>query len=326
MNSHRRNIFKAYIDPYPGFWLNCIGIILAILVIHLRITETSNKVEAKFSTINKVLVQIFSEKISGTKNLNNAEDKTRISIQQILFDRTEEALEYEHSSNFSTEYDDSIKPFVESLQIRSNLTLANPGNFKELVDGISMKIKSWLLKKSNVHNTKKILMIWIIFSVIYLFIVAISYFGGYLSTAEGEPVFNIIDLGIYLSLVEYSGGLNSPVTYILSTSIIVAILDFTRIVGTVKEQYLSLGKAIKVKGWLKTYSTFAPTIIYTFALMTGLVWASLDESIGKSIGISKYSFLYAKCLLTIVVIGIVAYMFFKVFNSLITRKATFRTS
>lgn len=319
---------------YVGFWLNLLGIGLSIFLVFYQAHKYSDRIDTKVSTIKSALLQDFSDKISGAKDINNAADSARLHIQTILFDRTEDALRFEvltkytdspDSTKFVQEYE-RIKPFVESLQIRENLKSSNPNNVKDLVSTIYSKIKDWLINDSFLLENRNIFYIWIGCSALYLIIVALSYFGGYLATEKGEPIFNIIDISLYLILVEYSGGFQSLIIYIITISIIVFFIDASLIRKTLLDNYHSLWNAINLDGIFKVFAKFAPSLLYCFTLLTGLIWATIDGARTNHTNFSNYITLYIFRVAIMFVLGLIGYFLIRLINPLIPKSTSLNHS
>jgi len=329
MVSLRLGIYNSFIDPFPGFWLNCIGIILSIIFVFSQLSRTNIAIDDKVATINGLLMSDFSEIVSGSTLVDKAADNARFHIQRMFFETPEMAGQFElDPHNFPHLYA-IITPFVESLKLRYYASICTADNIDEFVIVISSNVNEYFRSSSELLNNRSIFYVWIVFSMIYLIIVAVSYFGNYLSLSEGEPIFNIIDIGLYLSLVEYSGGFNSPVIYFLSFSILVTIIDGQRIISNIRNKYSSIMNAMNQLGLFKLLAMFSASLLYIFVLSTGLFWASIDTN--RNSLLNEYIIMYFKCIGTIIGIGLIIFITFTIINSLISKQnqisnETIRTS
>jgi hypothetical protein len=119
-------------------------------------------------------------------------------------------------------------------------------------------IRNGLLK-----STSKIVM-WIFASWGYVIITYILYRFCQLSVKIGEPVFNIIDVGLFAQLIEFTGGMNSELHFVFAASLLLSAIDFVRRHRLTNDPQPLVQVA-------------APIMAYFFAILVEYYWAIIDD-------------------------------------------------
>jgi hypothetical protein len=194
-----------------------------------------------------------------------------------------------------------LSTFVDKLKLGERLRRAKDATSinaeKEL---LKSDVNQWLRLRSVFLENGKIYLLWLVFSVSYATLVAFTYYATKLQgILREESLLNIIDVGLYLALVEYSGGAKSPVLLVLSLSVIAAGTEWWRV---------TRGKG----PWAlrEIFDRYMPTLLYVFALLTGLVWAFLDSARAKHVGALVFVEQYGKALFSIVCLAVAIWFVF----------------
>ncbi len=286
---------------YSGFWLNCIAIVTAMFVIAFQYNNEKVAINNKLDILENALTSEFSYYLTEQININNATDKIEIVILTTLFDKSEDAIQFYYDSHFKVEHESKFKPLIDLINVEYLLKTSSPKLLNRHVTFITDKVQKIYENNSKYIKNGNIFLMWSLIATIYLIIVALSYFLQYIDTSKGEPIFNIIDLGLYLSLIEYSGDLSSPIILFLAMSLVVAIFEFTTIFT--KDKY----RASVSKGSLYSIGPFVPSILYVFVLITGLVWSSIDSFMTFDIGFKMYLYQLFQCFGKISVLGAIGF-------------------
>ena len=282
-----RKISKLFRE-YPGYTLNVIALLLSIIVIFSSQHITKNKLNAKNETLQMVVKNNLSNCISYSikQNLNKQKDKQIINIsydkiregimQELLDDPSTFLLYMYQPEDISGIKIKQHEEVIKNINIRKVISEITPQNIDDKTDIICNKISQIIKDETPILKNKIIIYLWIGFALFYIIMVGLSYFGWNLEIEKGEPILNIIDVGLYLALIEYSGGFSSPIKWILIASIIIAILDFRRLISLITDRYNSFRIALyKWKDISTIFSTLSPTLLYLFVLSSGLIWATI---------------------------------------------------
>jgi hypothetical protein len=147
-------------------------------------------------------------------------------------------------------------------------------------------------------------MLWSALAVLYAGLVGVGYFGKVITKEGTEPVLNVIDVGLYLALVEYTGGLSSAILwFVLPMSVVVAALDVFEVHRRTQ--------AIPQRR-LDRFARYSATGLYMLALLGGVVWASLDDARTEGVGVRTYLAGYGaavgRMFLVALVLGVIFYL------------------
>lgn len=309
-------IRSTWIEPYPGFWLNCIGLLIASLIVTSQSFDEEQRLDRTGLAARDKTMECISSYLTGSLSLDRAADRLRTNLAFLLFSKSkpEELIltEAGRPTVLQEDYHDAER-FLESLHLRELLTVSTIDGVENTAKTIEQKVKEWIFDRSPILNNRNIYYAWGCMALIYVALVGAAYFRSRLHPSQGEPILNIIDLGLYLTLIEYSGGFASPILYILGLSLTTAILDYLRVSN---ETVLSL-PTIKLFGWQRVLGHYAPTVLYVFSLMTGLIWASLDTAMSAHIPPKTYIFLYAKSCLMLALIGLACFVIIQLLDLLV---------
>lgn len=269
------NFYNKWIKDYPGFWLNAFTITIAIFLVLYYLNTHQRIIERKIKAISSITQPHMKNFLMGKIDFKNTYDYVRRDIRIHLFKAPEDASLLPESPD-EQKYYDEVTEFLDNIRIRYILRDIKKDNYEEYVREMTIKSEKWLASHSAFITNKDILFLWSIVAITYVLFVGFAYFGEYLKISKGEPILNIIDIGIYLCLIEYTGSSKSPILYFLCISILAAALDLYRIHR--HEFKLSIAN-IRNKKWKQFIRATSPSMLYFFALTIGIIWAFLDEVI-----------------------------------------------
>lgn len=291
---------RNWIDQFPGFWLNCLGLLLAAGVIFVHSYQEESRLERRILAAKSSTIECISSYLTKSLSLDRAEDHLRRDLAFVVLDKPEEFIlaSSGRPSPLASEYQ-AVLNLLDSLHLRQLIILSSLDGIENSGTLIAENIEMWIKERSLLLKNRKIHFVWTLTALLYVVIVAFAYFRSSLNPERGEPILNIIDLGLYLTLIEYSGGLASPILIILALSVTTACLDFFRVYNLTGGLSPS---TIRIYGLREIFGRYAPTVLYIFSLVSGLLWASLDHAVSEKIRPTIYaqSYLYALLKLTLV--------------------------
>lgn len=265
--------YSNIIKPFPGYCLNVIGLIACSVILYVNWNDDVGKITSMKNSATSDIKKKLNIYISDNKGKHTADhthDDLRNDLLLLLVEDPSKAIgrwEFDLRKEYPR-----YSHFLDHLKLREVIATANANNISQSATDLANQISEYKAKESPFLTNTITLLVWAAISIIYAIIVGILYYGGGLTTSVGEPVLNIFDVGLYMALIEYSGGFDSPILMLLPISLVVASVDCIRIYRQNKLKWRSL---IRLKGKAKALAHFAPTVLYIFALLTGLGWATI---------------------------------------------------
>lgn len=319
------NIFKDF-KEYPGYYLNLIVMIGCIGFSIYQIYETK-KTHDKEMAIFKASV----EKTLSEKMYNNHVNIGKISDDIIIAIDVAVTKDYHAAKNASITRESRYADFKEKIgyskylneDIKKIVNETHHLNKEEKIMYLYNKTNEYVVKETPFLVNEPIIWVWIVTASIYLILVSILYKGEKIANEEkdSESLLNIVDIGFYLALIQFTGGLNTHKGFYLAIimAVFVAIIDFDRIRKEVINKRFNGGirHAIIHNNTLIVLRSFSPNILYLIVLSSGLIWASISHiDCGRS-----YWSMYFTLLIILSVSALSLHFFIFTINLIINRNS-----
>ncbi len=289
-----REIYRSRIAQFPGLWLNMLAILLAAAFVfssyRAEIGQQSEKCRAAKDSMNS----LFAEYLAGTRNILAVESHIHQDIHLLFHDNPEEGLIYHPP-------EDDVEEFIRQINIKSYLVRLTVSNKDLLITDLVGKFQHYRYSRSVFAKNFHIYLGWGICALIYAVLVCFAYFGRAASPENAEPLLNIVDIGLLLALVEYSGGLQSRVCYLLAFSVAVAGFEIVR---AYRSSGIPTWSKLRLAG-PQSVAAYIPTTLYFFSLLTGLAWASIDNARESHLSMSSYFSQYAQAVGLLLLLALV---------------------
>ena len=307
----KKNIFGKLIgsiSDYPGLWINIVGIFTAILIVHGEVNKEIDTGEIKYlaakTALNDAAKQYYNNR---DKDIYTVLADVEGELLELLSKTTEENILIKYAN------DDDLynrRIFIDNLYlvlVLNAYVINMPDNSSYAtmnIDRVAEKIKNYYYNESTYYKNIDIYKLWILAAFMYIMLVFVAYHTHALTPNSGEYVLNVVDLGLYFSLIGYSGGLFSPVVNVLGVSLAVSGVALLSTLGTggissVREFLQDAKEGIKLS---------VPTLFYLFALSFGFFWAGVESDFSKDL--TLFEFCINKSMLPIVwgvIIGVLVY-------------------
>jgi hypothetical protein len=286
-----QDIWTKWVQRFPGFWLSVLGLLFASGLVVNATLDHHNEVAQKRDAAKETTALRLSQHLTGAQSPEVSVLLLRTDLAHIVLSASQTMIGTSQLDNYMAGYKE-VEGFIDSLKLEWLVATTRPADIDRISSDVANQIDRHLISKSNLLKNERIYLVWSVIALLYIGLVGTAYFANEVDPAKGEPVLNIVDLGLYLALVEISGGFDSPVMAALALSVLVA--------------GLALIQAFRAPGGPPRgyWGEISPTVLYLFALGSGLYWATLAWMTEMKLGVGDYFILYLRALGYILLIGV----------------------
>ena len=281
--------FLSWIEKNPGYVLNIGMMGLCIGYCVFRLFSVSAEYEAeKWEETNKIRLTLCKAVLNANDikgdSKESMKDNCGICVFTTLYKDAKIGAEKwnEYKSKSRSGIKTHRRGFDENMLFFHNVginrfieDIFNGDNRTNDVFSIFQEVHLYAKNNEPFIKNINIILIWILFTIAYMFLV----FFVFKSDKKYESILNIIDIGIYLSLIQFAGGFN--VHWILSSAIIIGVISAIVAGRDIRNEFIgnfdnSWKKAKAHTERLEIIKKFSPCIFYLFSLTTGLIWATIS--------------------------------------------------
>ena len=315
------NIIKDFKD-YPGYYLNLIVMISCVCFSIYQIGNTKKVHDKEMEIFKASLEKSLSERINNDNvSVEKISDDIIIAIDYAVTKNYHEAKNASimRENRYNKEKIGYSKYLNEDIGkiVKETHVLNKESQIKYLYD----KTNNYVIKETPFLINKSIIKWWIYITIGYLVLVWVSCRGEKIDNVmRNESVLNIVDIGFYLALIQFTGGLNAHIWFNLAISmaIFVAILDLMRINKEINIRFPSgIWDAVIHKNFLTVFRSYSPIVLYIIVLMSGLIWATINH-INYECG---YWGMYLTLLIFLSLPALVLHFFIYTINLIINRNS-----
>jgi len=272
---------------YAGYYLNCIVMVGCIVISLYQIKITKDEHDKEMLILKSSIEESLTDRVNNNVTIDKAYTDIAFWIRAKILKNPFEAKQVIRNNTGSrldayrerADHNRYIYVYINT-DIYKVIRETNFSNKDEQVNYLCAETDSYITKETPFLINKPIIVIWNVITFIYLIIVWILYKGKGISMKENESLLNIVDVGFYLALIQFTGGFHTLILFkiAISFAIFVAILDFNRIRKNVKERFDGgIYQAIKTSGLLVVLRSFSQVFIYIIVLISGLIWATITQ-------------------------------------------------
>ena len=285
-------VFSKIYDESPGLVLNCVAIVIFCCIPSLVIINMSER-EHKLTLdgLKSNLEKWFTYKLSGTTTNELAFEQINLRVNETILKKSDKPAKETQASRYEGYRYREDYGYNEDLRINIYKLILNTNNInkEKQINHLCSEVSSCLTKNNPFLANKRIIYIWMGIVVAYLVAVIFSrivFFSRIGSSIEKEDaidrkesLLNIVDIGFYLALIQFTGGMDTSCFFMLAMclSICVAMIDFGRTWKKITGKFgNSMALAVKMNGFLVTFGTFTPIILYGTVFISGLFFATVN--------------------------------------------------
>lgn len=312
---------RLRISTFPGLWLNLLAIIVATSVTLLNYHQEARQQIEKCSAVTNSVNDLLSQFLASARSEHDTADQIREKLHLLLHEHPWVVLQRQIPEEEMEGPDDITHvEFLDGLKIPDQVHRANVTDKDRLVKFFASSLNDYYQTHSLFLKNARVYYAWIISAAIYAVLVCFGYFGNALTPENTEPLLNVIDIGLFLALVEFSGGLRSPVAKLLSFSIAVAGFE---LIHALHHFGLPSRAKWKLLG-TKSVAAYVPSALYFFVLFTGLAWASIHEARDHHLLLGTYMEDYLTVVFWLLLFAASILFFVYLVNTLISRVGQIR--
>lgn len=305
------------VNNYPGYCLNLLGILICIFLNISHIESSIQSFNEKMLAVKNATNLAMSTTIAKAKKSELAASELRMKISLLLQESVIDVVRKMDPIQSSQSQTDKVSSFLNQLNCYEYIRKTSTYNKDEQVSKFCNEVATHLKRDYPFLSNQHVVVVWILAAAMYVLAVGFSYLGWNLEIDQGEPILNIIDIGLYLALIEYTGGFESPIMHVIPISIIIAIVDLNRLVKIIRIKFHSFRVAWRMKEFSTIFSTLSPSLLYLFALCSGLIWSTIGleySTVGQS-----YWVMYLSKLMYVSFFGIIGICVFYLTTKYITQ-------
>jgi len=308
---------------YAGYYLNCIVMMGCIVISLWQIIITKNEHDKEMLILKSSIEESLTDRVNNNVTIDKAYSDIAFWIRAIVLKNPFEAKQVINNTGSRLDaYRERADLYIYiNADIYKVIRETNFSNKEKQSNYLCTETDSYITKETPFLINKPIIITWTIITFLYLIIVWVLYKGKNISMKENESLLNIVDVGFYLALIQFTGGFHTIIWFkiAISFAIIAAILDFNRIRKDVKERFDGgICQAIKNSGLLVVLRSFSPVFMYIIVLISGLIWATITHVNYEN----NYWMMFSRFLIIIISFTLLIYFIaFLIINTIIKKSS-----
>ena len=299
---------------YLGYYVTVFVIISCIVFSIVQINSTKDTHNKKMENLKELIEESITNRVNNSvsigKTYTDIDTWIRIAILENPFEAKKESMENQNRLSAYKKragYNEYINMDIYKIIIETNFN-----NKEKQVETLCNETNAYITKENPFLINSPLIKIWSLVSISYLIIIFFMYKNKKITVGKEESLLSTIDLGFYFALIQFTGGFNTFLEHkiiLISFVISVVIIEINIIVKDIKKRFSGgIIQAIKNSDIFTVFRDFYPIVLFTIALLSGLIWATITPD---NCGLKYWSmYVFSLFIMSVFAIGIYSIIFF----------------